>query len=135
MGELGELTGTLIIILFVIEALRFALKYIFKNYGRWIKENTKYHPMLLKAMNLNKVFHPWLGYVILGLIATHAYIQTGGFAFISNTGVLAASFMALEVLIGFVGTYLMKKPRPKYWIWVHRLVPIATFAAILIHRS
>jgi hypothetical protein len=91
--------------------------------------------MLLKAMNLNKVFHPWLGYVILGLIATHAYIQTGGFAFISNTGVLAASFMALEVLIGFVGTYLMKKPRPKYWIWVHRLVPIATFAAILIHRS
>ena len=133
MEELGELTGILIIALFVVEALRFALKYVFKNYGRWIKENTKYHPLLLKAMNINKLFHPWLGYLILVVIVIHSYIQTNGYAFLSNTGLIAASLMATEVVVGFIGTYLMKKPRPKYWIWIHRLVPIATLLAILVH--
>jgi len=135
MEDFGELTGTLIIILFALEAFRFVLKLVFKKYGRWIKENTKYHPLLVKIMGYNKQFHPWVGYVIIGLIAVHAAIQTSGFVFLSTTGLIAASLMSLEVLIGFVGTYLMKKPRPKYWIWLHRLTPIAVVVAILIHTN
>ena len=138
MEELGELTGTLIIILFALEAFRFVLKLVFKNYGRWIKENTKFHPVLLKAMNYNKLFHPWIGYVIVALVAFHAYIQTNGFAYFSSTsklGIAAAILMSVEVFIGFAGTYLMKKPRPKYWLWLHRLTPLAIFIAILIHTQ
>jgi len=138
MEELGELTGTLIIVLFALEAFRFVLKLVFKNYGRWIKENTKFHPVLLKAMKFNALFHPWIGYVILVLIAIHAYIQTFGFAYFSSTakvGIAAAVLMSVEVFIGFAGTYLMKKPRPKYWLWLHRLTPLAIFIAILIHTQ
>jgi hypothetical protein len=138
MEEFGELTGTLIIILFWLEAFRFVLKLVFKKYGRWIKENTKYHPVLLKTMNLNKLIHPWIGYLIVVLMVIHAYIQTYGFAYFSSTaqiGIVAAFLMSGEVFIGFAGTYLMKKPRPKYWIWLHRLTPILVIAAILIHTQ
>lgn len=138
MEEFGELTGTLIIILFALEAFRFVLKFVFKNYGRWIKENTKFHPVLLKAMNMNKLFHPYGGYLILVLIGIHAFIQTYGFAYFSSTaklGIAAAILMGVEVFIGFAGTYLMKKPRPKYWLWMHRLTPIAVFIAIVIHTQ
>lgn len=138
MEEFGELTGTLIIILFFLEAFRFVLKLVFKKYGRWIKENTKFHPYLLKAMTMNKLFHPWVGYLIILLVGVHAYIQTNGFAYFSSTaklGVAAASLMTVEVLIGFAGTYLMKNPRPKYWIWLHRLTPVAIMVAILIHTQ
>jgi len=135
MEEFGELTGNLIIFLFALEAFRFVLKFIFKNYGRWIKANTSLHPLLLKAMNLNKLFHPWMGYFTIAMIVFHAFIQTNGFAFLSTTGLIAAAFMSAEVLVGFIGTYLMKKPRPKYWIWIHRLIPVFTLIAILIHND
>lgn len=138
MEEFGELSGKLIFILFLLEAFRFVLKFTFKNYGKWIKEHTPFHPLMLKVMNLNKLIHPWTGYAIVALIGVHAYIQTNGFAYFSNTaklGVIAALFMVTEVFIGFAGTYLMNKPRPKYWIWLHRLVPIAVFAAYLIHTN
>jgi hypothetical protein len=135
MEDFGELTGNLIIFLFILEAFRFLLKRVFVHFGKWIKTNTKLHPLLLKAMKLNGIFHPYVGYLILALIVVHAYIQTSGFAFLSTTGLIAAGFMSAEVLVGFVGTYLMKKPRPAYWIWVHRLIPVFTLIAILIHKD
>jgi hypothetical protein len=135
MEEFGELLGNLIIFLFALEAFRFLLKRLFIHYGKWIKTNTKLHPLLLKAMNINKIFHPWLGYLTIVVIIVHAYIQTSGFAFLSNTGLIAAGFMVAEVLVGFIGTYLMKKPRPSYWIWIHRLIPVFTLIAILIHND
>lgn len=135
MEEFGELLGNLIIFLFILEAFRFLLKRVFVHFGKWIKTNTKFHPLLLKSMKMNQLFHPWLGYLILVTIIAHAYIQTSGFAFLSNTGLIAAAFMGAEVLVGFIGTYLMKKPRPSYWIWVHRLIPVFTLIAILIHKD
>lgn len=138
MREFGELSGNLIIILFWLEAFRFVLKFTFKNYGKWIKEHTSFHPLLLKVMNLNKKIHPLTGYGIVILIGVHAYIQTNGFAYFSNTaklGIIAALFMVTEVFIGFAGTYLLKKPRPKAWIWFHRLVPVAVLVAYLIHTN
>jgi len=132
MEGLGKLTGLLIIGLFLIEAFRFVLKQVFKRYGKWIKENTKLHPTLLKVMSLNKTYHPWVGYLIVLLIPIHVAIQTG-FQFISPSGLVAAVLMTTEVVIGFLGEKVLKKPRPKAWIWFHRLMPIAVFAAILIH--
>jgi len=134
MRLLGKGMGVVIILLFLLEAFRFVLKYVFKNYGRWIKENTKYHPLLLKLMNLNKTIHPWTGYLTLVAILIHVYIVTG-FTWFNPSGVVAAALMSAEVLIGFLGQYVMKKPRPKAWIWFHRLMPLVIIVAILSHIS
>lgn len=132
MRSLGKLLGIFIIFLFLLEVFRFVLKIVFKKYGRWIKQNTKLHPLLLKLMNLNKIVHPWTGYLIIVTILIHVYIQTG-FTWLSTTGLAAAGLMLSEVIIGFAGQYVMKKPRPKAWIWFHRLVPAVILLAILTH--
>ena len=132
MEELGDLTGLLIIGLFVLEAFRFVLKQVFKHYGKWIKENTKFHPALQKVMALNRTFHPWIGYLIVLLIPVHVAIQTG-FQYFSPSGLVAGLLMTTEVIIGFLGEKVLKKPRPKAWVWAHRLMPIAVMVAILIH--
>ncbi|KAF0224891.1 MAG: hypothetical protein FD133_475 [Erysipelotrichaceae bacterium] len=132
MEDLGKLIGLLIIGLFVLEAFRFFLKLGFKKFGLWIKKNTKFHPVLLKMMKYNAMFHPWIGYLIVLLILTHVYIQTG-FAWFSPSGLLAGILLSSEVVVGFVGQYVMKKPRPVYWTWVHRLLPVAIIVAILNH--
>ena len=132
MQDLGEFFGFVIIGLFLVEAFRFILKIFFKKYGNWVKRNTKYHPILLKIMNLNRIYHPWIGYIIIILIGFHVYIQTG-FLFFHLTGFMAGSLMTIEIIVGFFGEKVMKKPRPNYWIWVHRLLPIAVIIAILNH--
>lgn len=132
MEDLGEFIGLLIIGLFLVEAFRFFLKLGFKKYGAWVKNNTKHHPLLLKIMKYNAKFHPWIGYLIILLILTHVYIQTG-FAWFSPSGLLAGILLSSEVVVGFVGQYVMKKPRPAYWTLVHRLLPVAIIVAILNH--
>lgn len=132
MEELGEFSGFVIIALFVFEAFRFVLKFVFKRYGKWIKTNTKLHPLFIKLMNLNRVIHPYTGYLTLVAILIHVYIQTG-FTWFSTTGVIAAALMLTEVIVGFLGEYILKKPRPKAWLWFHRLMPLVIIIAILNH--
>ena len=132
MRSLGKFLGFIIIFLFLLELFRFVLKIVFKKYGRWIKQNTKLHPLLLKLMNLNRIIHPWTGYLIIGTILIHIYIQTG-FTWFSASGLVAAGLMLSEVIIGFAGQYVMKKSRPKAWIWFHRLVPVIILLAVFIH--
>ncbi len=132
MRLLGKFSGFVIIGLFILEAFRFVLKFVFKRYGKWIKANTKYHPILLKMMKYNQIVHPYTGYLTLLAILIHAYIQTG-FTWFSTTGLIAASLMLTEVIVGFLGQYILKKPRPKAWLWFHRLMPIIIIIAILNH--
>ncbi len=135
-SELGEFTGLLLISIFILLGFRYILKAYFKVNSKKMDKQSKFYKTLVKIMALNRALHPYLGYTAIVLILTHSYIQTGWQFFVSNrtlTGYITASLFILNIITGFVGDKIMKKPRPKYWIWVHRILAILIGTSILIH--
>lgn len=136
MRELGELSGFAIIGLVALLAFRYILKAYFKANSKKLDKNSAYYKNLVKLMGLNKTLHPWIGYLAVALIVVHVYIQTGfRFYFGGNqlTGMIAASALVLNVLAGWIGDKVMKKPRPAWWLWAHRSLTVAILVFILIH--
>lgn len=136
LDKLGDFTGFLSIGLFALLAFRYILKAYFKSQGKKLDKESKFYKDLVKLLALNKKGHPLLGYLTLGMIVFHVYLQTGfqlHFYSTTITGMFAAGFMALNVLSGVIGEYVLKKPRPSWWIWVHRILTLVIMLAILIH--
>lgn len=135
-ADLGKLTGIMLIGLFVLLGFRYVLKAYFVVNSKKIDKKSNFYKGLVKIMALNKIFHPYLGYSAIMLILTHSYIQTGWQFFADNetlTGYVTGSLFMLNVGTGFVGDKVMKKPRPSWWIWVHRILTLLIGASILIH--
>lgn len=135
-ADLGKLTGIMLIGLFVLLGFRYVLKAYFVVNSKKIDKKSNFYKGLVKIMALNKIFHPYLGYSAIMLILTHSYIQTGWQFFADNetlTGYVTGSLFMLNVGTGFVGDKVMKKPRPSWWIWVHRILTVLIGASILIH--
>lgn len=136
LDKLGGLTGYLSIALFALLAFRYILKAYFKSQGKTLNKESQVYKNLVKLLALNKKGHPLLGYLTLGMIVIHVYLQTGfqlHFYSTTLTGMAAAGFMTLNVLSGVMGEYVLKKPRPVWWIWVHRVLTLVIAVAILIH--
>lgn len=134
--DLGKLTGILLISLFILLGFRYVLKAYFVVISKKIDKKSNFFKRLVKIMALNKIIHPFLGYSAIILILTHSYIQTGWRFFADNetlTGYMTGSLFILNIGAGFVGDKVMKKPRPSWWIWVHRILTVVIGASILIH--
>lgn len=135
-SDLGELTGLLLIALFVLLGFRYILKAYFKANSKKLDKNSSFYKLLVKTMALNKTLHPLLGFIAVALILTHSYIQTGWTFFADNetlTGYLAGGLFISNVVSGVIGDKVLKQPRPKWWIWVHRILTVLIGIAILIH--
>lgn len=135
-SELGEFTGLLLIGLFILLGFRYVLKAYFVVNSKKLDKKSKFYKNLVKIMALNKIIHPFLGYAAIILILTHSYIQTGWRFFADNqtlTGYVTGGLFILNVLSGFIGDKVMKKPRPAWWIWVHRILTVLIGVSILIH--
>lgn len=135
-SDLGKLTGILLISLFVLLGFRFILKAYFVVKSKKLDKKSNFYKGLVKIMALNKIIHPLLGYSAIILILTHSYIQTGWQFFADNetlTGYVTGSLFMLNIGTGFIGDKIIKKPRPTWWIWVHRILTILIGVSILIH--
>lgn len=136
LDKLGSLTGYLTIGLFVLLALRYILKAYFKKFGKTLDPKSAWYKFLVITMGANKTYHPWLGYLTIVTMVVHVYIQTGfkiRFYPSQVTGMVAAGLMVANILSGFIGEKVLKKPRPKWWLWTHRILTILIGIAILIH--
>ena len=133
IGDLGELFGYLAVAMCGFAAFRYVLKWFFKTYGKWVKEHTKFHPLLLKVMDLNKKLHPWIGLAAAVFVVAHFTTQFIIQGYQSPSGLISASLMVIQVAGGFAGQYLMKKPRPKWWLWLHRGITVALITGLAIH--
>lgn len=136
LEKLGEFTGFLTIALFVLLGLRYILKAVFKAYGKKMDKQSTLYKLLVDGMGINKKMHPLFGYLTIATMLTHVYLQTGFQLkmYPSHiTGLIAEGLMVLNILIGVLGQYFIKKPRPKVWLWIHRLLTVSTGVAILIH--
>jgi hypothetical protein len=136
MDKLADFTGYLSIALFLALGSRYVLKAYFKTQAKTLDPQSKKFQSLTKILALNKALHPYLGFLILILIALHAYLQTGFVLSFSNaqiTGMVTFSLMAFNVISGIFGQYIFKKPRPKYWLSIHRGLSVLILIAILVH--
>lgn len=134
MEELGELTGILIIGLFVLLGMRYVLRIVFAIYGKTMSADTR--KLFVSLMTLNRKVHPFLSYAIFILIITHAYIQTGfkpSFSYAEVTGMIAATLLILNSSFGFVGQNILHNPRPKWWRPFHGIMTLIIMVAIATH--
>jgi hypothetical protein len=135
-SELGELTGLLLIGLFILLGFRYVLKAYFVVNSKKLDKKSNFYKILVKVMALNKTFHPYVGYLAIVLILSHSYIQTGWQFFADNqtlTGYMTGSLFILNIGTGFIGDKIMKKPRPSWWIWVHRILTVLIGVSIIVH--
>lgn len=135
-SELGELTGFILIGLFILLGFRYVLKAYFIINAKKLDKNSQFYKILVKVMSLNKTLHPYIGYAAILLIAIHSFIQTGWNLYIdfsTITGIITGVLLVLNVISGLVGEYIFKPIRPKWWIWVHRILTILIGINILVH--
>lgn len=135
-ADLGKITGILLISLFLLLGFRYVLKGYFVVNSKKLDKKSKFYKGLVKVMALNKTIHPLLGYTAIILILTHSFIQTGWKFFADNetlSGYMTGSLFILNIGAGFIGDKVMKKPRPTWWIWVHRILTVLIGVSILIH--
>lgn len=132
--EIGELFGSLITIFFLLASVSYLLTWIFKNYRHLLKINADINKLYMRVLQFIKKYHQWFGYATILFIFIHAFIQIQN-SEISVTGIIAAILMGIEVLLGYLGQYIISKPRPKWWILIHRIIPIAIIVMILIHTN
>jgi hypothetical protein len=135
-SELGELTGFILIGLFILLGFRYVLKAYFKINAKKLDKNSQFYKILVKVMSLNKTLHPYVGYTAILFIALHSFIQTGWNLYLDSetiTGIITGLLFVFNVIGGFVGENIFKTKRPKWWIWVHRSLTILIGISILIH--
>mgnify|MGYP004486377563 CR=1 FL=1 len=128
--ELGELLGNIIVFLYVLTILNYILKFINKKYLHLLKKNDKLHSIYMKFMKFIIRNHKLFGILTVFFILLHFYIQftTRG---LSITGLIAATIMLLQVLLGIYGSKTKRKN--KTWLVLHRFISILLLIAILIH--
>ncbi len=134
MEDLKEFSGFLIIGSIGILSFRYVLKFVFQKFGKEMSGSLRNN--LVKLMTFNKKLHPFVAYAALIFILVHVYIVTGfnlKLRFNEITGLLAASFILMNVNVGFIGQYIVSKPRPKWWKPMHRLLTLLSILLIIIH--
>lgn len=130
MKELGNFFGNIIIFLYVLTILNYVLKFINKKYSYLLKKNDKLHSIYIKIMKFIIKNHKLFGILTVFFILSHFYIQftTKG---LSITGIIAATIMFIQVLLGIYGS--KTKNKNKTWLILHRSIAVILFIAILIH--
>lgn len=134
--KLPELSGFLIIALFVLLGFRYVLKAGFKTFSKKMDKESALYKNWVRLMALNKTYHPVLGYLSLVAILFHIYLQTGFQLFIDKetiTGAMTATALVANVVSGIIGEKVLKKPRPAWWLWAHRSLTLLMGILILIH--
>lgn len=128
--ELGELFGNIIVFLYVLTILNYVLKFINKKYVHLLKKNDKLHSIYIIFMKFIIRNHKLFGILTVFFIILHFYIQFSVRG-LSITGIIAASILLIQVLLGIYGS--KTKSKNKTWLVIHRAISIALLIAILIH--
>lgn len=134
MEELGEFSGFLIIGSMALLSSRYVLKFIFQKFNTKLDDKTK--ALLVKVMTLNKQLHPYISYAALLFIMIHVYLVTGfnlRFDFRELTGLATTILIVLNIVVGILGQYVFKKPRPQWFKPMHRLLTLISIFIIILH--
>lgn len=131
MKDLAEFFGWLTVAFYGLALLNFLMKAVNKKYSLKIKENKKFEEFYKTTMKYIIRYHKLIGIIAAGGLTVHALIMyfTVG---LRITGLIAASLMVLDALVGIYG-YLNKKKRTDPVFNVHRVIAFVLPLAIALH--
>jgi len=129
MNELGELFGSLIIILYVLTISKYILRNVDKKYSEQISK-FKYYNIYLKIKKIIMKYHRVFGVSTILVLLIHFIMQFTSKG-ISITGALAATLLISQVVLGIYMVINKKKLKPL--LKIHKIISIIILLAILIH--
>ncbi|MEI6579304.1 MAG: hypothetical protein WCN92_07545 [Eubacteriales bacterium] len=129
---LGELLGSMIVILYVLTILNFFVKFIFKNYRKQLSkypEVLKIYTIIMKLIVKN---HKLFGLLTILFIIAHFLLQFSQYG-LNIVGTIAAGAMTMQIMHGIYGSKMKK--RSKIWLISHRTLAAVLLIAIAIHTA
>lgn len=132
MGEFPGFLGWATAILYGAAVVNYIFKRLNKYYiNKLPKERVKtirYFRLVMKFFIKN---HKWFG-LGAGVVVICHFILMSTTRFISTSGLVALTVMAVTILIGIIGQYKIKNPRG-VWVKYHRVAGILVLLFILLH--
>lgn len=130
MEEIGEFLGTLIIVFYALAVSRYFFKWIYKLFKTQLEKNDGVNILFKKVMRIFMKYHGVFGVLTVLAVLAHFFVQFTSKG-LSITGLIAASAMTFQVLLGVYGTKVKNKWR--YWSLIHRILATVILVMILIH--
>jgi len=130
MEDIGELLGIVILFFYGLTVLNFFIKFGLKHFRPQLMKHPKFFKFYMKVVKFFVTWHKWFGFATILAIGGHFYIQFTNEG-LSISGVIAASAMLAQVLLGVYGKYF--HPKNKVWFWIHRIIAIIIAVAIFVH--
>ncbi|MDD4323763.1 MAG: hypothetical protein PHR78_01010 [Eubacteriales bacterium] len=131
MGNYGNLFGWLIVTGLVLTLLNYPVKAIYRKWVAELDNESSFKRGYLKFQQFIVKYHRFFGLFTTMMLLTHLIIQIS-YRWVSRTGIIAASLLVLNVILGAYGHYIRKKKRSA-WFYVHRTIAVLTTIAIVLH--
>jgi len=129
--NVGLIFGLFVIILYILTILNYVVKQINKAYGARMKTKARLYKTFIAFMRFIVKNHRLMGMMTVLFLLAHIYVQYTNYGYVSQTGVIAAVILVIQVGLGIYGSKSKKKS--KNWLYVHRSVAIVLPFAIAIH--
>lgn len=131
MEDLGEVFGVIGLISILFLASRPLLQVVVEQ----IRKQGKTVPNLLKKVyQFVTKYHRYVGFVALGAIVLHFFLQYNQYGVIPVAGLVAGLLLLTQSVLGFGLTKQKDKERRKKMALLHRALGILIVLAVLVHR-
>lgn len=131
MYRLGGLLGILTTVFLGLALLNYILKWVNKRFVSKLPKTSKFKGAYIKVMKFAVQKHRWFGLGATVSMLAHLILQIT-FAWVSTTGLIAASLLVIN---GFIGAWLHFKLKGKRgpFLMVHRAMGVLLIAAVAVH--
>ncbi len=120
MGNLGAISGYILMVVLGFLVLGFIARVAFKKYG-------KQYPFLKKVLKFSKRYHRFLGIVLIIAAPIHGYLALG--RIMLHTGTL----LYLSILVMLLIYILGRAKVLKNWIIFHRIWSLVVVVLFVVH--
>lgn len=128
---LGKILGWMIVIGYLLAVSNYFVKYVNRKVIMGMPKDSPVRIKYLVYMRFMVSYHRFFAlFTILSMI-THLVVQYLYWG-LYLTGVIAASLLVVQGLLGAYGHY-MKKKKSGPWLYAHRAVAILLFVVVIFH--
>ncbi len=130
MNQLGNLLGVLTAVLFGFAVMNFVIKWVNRKWIVQLPKESALKKHYLSVMKYLVKNHRYFGFAAVGLMLLHVVLQLV-FKWVSLTGIVAAAFAVLALVLGVI--LFRRKKRTPALLWAHRSAVIALAATFVVH--
>ncbi len=131
MRYIGDYVGRVAITLILYLFLRLILMGIIN----WYRRQKKPLPNVLMKINQFVIkTHRFVGVAALGVVILHAFLQYRYYGIIPIAGLIAAIFLAIQLILGFTVRRQKEPERRKKLAFFHRMLGTLIVITVLVHR-